>query len=44
MMMKPQGSLYNQAVLSPVGVEVHLLQVLVGRGDESVVVENLLGA
>ncbi len=40
--MKPQGSLHNQAVLNPVGMEVYLLQVLVGRGDEAVVVENLL--
>ncbi len=31
MMMMPQGSLYNEAVLSPVGMEVYLLQVLVGR-------------
>ncbi len=43
MMMKPQGSLYNQAVLSPVGMEVYLLQVLVGRGDESAVVGNVPG-
>ncbi len=42
-MVKPQGSLHNQAVLSPVGMEVYLLQVLVGNGDEAVVVENLLG-
>ena len=42
-MMKPQGSLHNQAVLSPIGMEVYLLQVLVGRGDEAVVVENVLG-
>ncbi len=28
-MMEPQGSLYNQAVLSPVGIEVCLLQVFV---------------
>ena len=42
-MMKPQGSLHNQAVLSPVRMEVYLLQVLAGSGDESVVVENLLG-
>ena len=35
-MMKSLGSLYNQAVLSPVGMEVYLLQVLVARGDESV--------
>ncbi len=33
-MMEPQGSLYNQAVLIPVGMEVYLLQVLV---------ENVLG-
>ncbi len=44
MMVKPQGSLHNQAALSPVGMEVYLLQVLVGRNDESVAVENLLGA
>ncbi len=44
MTVKPQGSLHNQAVLSPVGMEVYLLQVLVGRGYEAVlVVENLLG-
>ncbi len=43
-MVKPQGSLHNQAALSPVGMEVYLLQVLVGRNDESVAVENLLGA
>ncbi len=41
-MMKTQGSLHNEAVLSPVGMEVYLLQVLVGRGDKSVVVENML--
>ncbi len=42
-MVKAQGSLYNQAVLSPVGMEVYLLQVLVGRGDGSVIVEKVLG-
>ncbi len=42
-MMKPQGRLYNQGVQSPVGMEVCLLQVLVGRDDESVVVEKVLG-
>ncbi len=42
-MMEPQGSLYNQAVLSPVALEVYLLHVLVGRGDESVMVERVLG-
>ncbi len=42
-MMKPQGSLYNQAVLNPVGMELYLLQILVGRGDESVLVANVLG-
>ncbi len=41
-MVKPQGSLHKQAVLSPVGMELYLLQV-VGRVDESVVVENMLG-
>ena len=39
-MMKPQGSLYNLAVRSSIGMEVYLLQVIVGRGDESVVVET----
>ncbi len=42
-MMKPQGSLHNQAVLCQVGMEVYLLQVLVGKGDESIVVEKVLG-
>ncbi len=42
MTMKLQGSLHNQAVLSPVGMEVYLLQVLVGRDDESEVVESFL--
>ncbi len=42
MMVKPQGSLHNQTVPSP--VEVYLLQLLVGgRGAESIVVENMLG-
>ncbi len=41
--MEPQGSQYNQAVLSPVGMEVYLIQVLVGRGDESVMIERVLG-
>ncbi len=42
-MVKAQGSLYNQAVLSPVGMEVYLLQVLIGRDDGSVIVEKVLG-
>ncbi len=42
-MTKPLGSLYNLAVLTPVGMEFYLLQVLVGRGDASVVVEKVLG-
>ncbi len=35
-MVKCQGSLCNQAVLSPVGMEVYLLQILVGRNGESI--------
>ncbi len=42
-MMEPQGSQYNQAVLSPVAIDVYLIQVLVGRGDESVMIERVLG-
>ncbi len=43
MMLKPQGSLHNQTVRSPVGMEVYLLQLLVGgRGAESIVVGNML--
>ncbi len=42
-MMESQGSLYNQTLLSPVGIEIYLLQVLVGMGDESVMVEKVLG-
>ncbi len=29
-MMKPQGSLHNQAALSPIGMEVYLLQAREG--------------
>ncbi len=44
MMVKPHGSLHNPTVRSPVGMEVYLLQLLVGgRGAESVAVENMLG-
>ncbi len=42
-MMEPQGSQYNQAVLSPVAIDVYLIQILVGRGDESVMIERVLG-
>ncbi len=42
-MMGPQGSQYNQAGLSPVAIDVYLIQVLVGRGDESVMIERVLG-